>query len=150
ILKGPTGAGKSSAAEILRSLIDPRQPALRRVPTRANRLRSLALENHVLAFDDIIALAPHIAETLAAISTGDCIDLDDRLGPAAEPAQIEIQRPIILVLSPHARSPLPGGLADRAISIELPEIRPTQRRTASAIGEAFQRLHPLLLGQLCD
>ena len=150
VLKGQPGSGKSTAAHILRSLIDPRQPALRRVPTRASRLLHLALQNHVLAFDDVTALTPQIAESLTAISTGDCIDVDDRLGPTAEPAQIELQRPIILVLSSHSSSPLPPGLAGRTISVELPEIRPARRRTTAAIHDTFQRLHPEILGRLCD
>jgi hypothetical protein len=53
VLRGPAGSGKSLAAHLLRTLIDPVDSPLLPLPFNERRLHQQALANHVLVYDNI-------------------------------------------------------------------------------------------------
>lgn len=70
VVNGSAGSGKSTACEMLRSLIDPNKANLISQP-KSSELRVVAAENHVLAFDNISNISPNFSDSICKISTGD-------------------------------------------------------------------------------
>ncbi len=142
VLTGPPGSGKSSAARLLRSLIDPIAATFQPLPSSATGLLALAATHRVLAFDHVTRLPGAIADALCRVSTGAAVDLDR--GP--EPVPARLARPILLTA---AEPPADRALSDRALVVRMPTLAPANRRTESALANDFERLRPALLGALC-
>lgn len=69
-LTGPPGAGKSTAARMLRMLVDPATPELRREPREDRDVAAAARNCHVLAWDNLSGIRPWLADALCCLSTG--------------------------------------------------------------------------------
>jgi hypothetical protein len=87
ILQGPPGSGKTFAARILRSLIDPCTSTLIPIPSSVRDLLTLARHNWILAFDHLSALSPQLSDALCRLSSGLGATLREAVGPGAEPLQ---------------------------------------------------------------
>src|SRR3989442_9752452 len=64
VLQGPARCGKSVAARMLRSLIDPAESPFNPLPANERRLHSLAMQNWVLAFDHVSSLSRSMSDAL--------------------------------------------------------------------------------------
>jgi hypothetical protein len=69
-LFGEHGTAKSTAAKILRALIDPNTAPLRALPREDRDLFIAAINGRVLVFDNISFLADWISDTLCRLATG--------------------------------------------------------------------------------
>src|SRR5207302_2005581 len=85
ILQGPTGCGKTFAARILRSLVDPSAAPLTPIPSSVRDLLTIARYNWVLAFDHISALSPQLTDALCRISSGLGITVREAASAGLEP-----------------------------------------------------------------
>jgi hypothetical protein len=85
ILQGPPGSGKTFAARILRSLIDPSTSPLTPIPSSVRDLLTLARHNWILAFDHLSALSPQLSDALCRLSSGLGATLRETSGPGTEP-----------------------------------------------------------------
>lgn len=146
VLRGPSGSGKSFAARILRSLVDPCTAPLAPIPPSARELLSLAQHNWVLAFDHVAALSPPLADTLCRLSSGTGIAFRD--DPHREPALLWITRPILLTVTDDFTPP--PSLAARALIVDMPALSAQTRRTQEDLLAGLNRAFPLTLGALCD
>ena len=145
ILKGPPGSGKSFAAGILRSVVDPCAAPLTPIPSSVRDLRTLARQNWILAFDHISALSPPLIDALARLTTGLGATLRETAGPGAEPLQQYYKRPILLTVT--ERWSCPADLAHRALTVTLPPLAP---RTQDSLIDLFQQAWPGILAALCS
>ncbi len=146
-LTGEQGAGKSTAARMLRRLVDPHTAELRAEPKREEDVMIAAAGAHLLAFDNLSHLEPWLSDVLCRLSTGGAITRR-RLFTDGEEFSIEAIKPVMLT------SVVPiitrGDLLDRAITIDLPVMPESARRRESDIWQAFHAIAPEVLGALLD
>ena len=139
VLTGEQGSAKSTAARLLRSLVDPARPPTRGMP-RDERDTVIAARNRlVLALDNLSGLPTWLSDTLCRLSTGEGF-LTRALYTDDAEVVFEAIRPVILtgIENPSVR----GDLADRSIIVRLAPIADTARRTESELMEAFEEVRP--------
>ena len=147
VLHGEQGSGKSTAARILRSLIDPHTAPLRRAPNDIDDLMVSASHNHVVAFDNLSHLEPALSDAICRLSTGGgqakrALYTDD------DEHVLDAQRPVIIngIEELATRS----DLLDRALVVELPVIVDRTRTDERAFWTSFERERPRIFGALLD
>ena len=147
ILQGPPGSGKTFAARLLRSLIDPCGAALTPIPANLNDLYAAVRDNWVLAFDHVSTLAPPIADALCRLSSGLGVAFHEtgRRGP--EPAQQFHRRPVLLTVTEDFACP--AALAGRALIVDFPRLDPASRHTEAHLADTANDAWPAILGSLC-
>ena len=69
-LNGEQGSGKTTAAKMVRSLIDPHVAPLRGPPRDLRDLAIAAFNQYVLAFDNLSGISADLADALCRLSTG--------------------------------------------------------------------------------
>ena len=131
VLEGPTGSAKTTAARMLKALLDPTASTPGPLPSGVSALRKQAAENRVLIFDDVHRIGPVKASEIARLA-------DDEAQPRA----------IILVRACSSTAPLPEALERRALTVALAV--PETLRTLYDLKNEFQRIHPQVLGALCN
>ncbi len=147
VLHGEQGSAKSTTSKFLKALIDPAQSNLR-APSRDLRdLMISARHNWILAIDNISSCPEWLSDAFCRLSTGGGFAVRE-LYADGEEFTIDAIRP--LILNGITAAPSRHDLADRSVLIELPPISGKSRRTEVEICEAFSRLHPQVLGVLCD
>jgi hypothetical protein len=146
ILQGPSASGKTFAARVLRSLIDPNASALTPVPSTIRDLLAVARQNWVLAFDHVSGLAPQIPDALCRLSTG--LGASLRESPSeTEPLLQSYRRPVIITAT--SRWSPPPELAERALIVSLPALPATNRRPETELLASLTEAFPAILGALC-
>ena len=147
VLRGPLGSGKSTAARLLRVLIDPVTAPLWPPPSSARRLPEQVWFRWIAAFDHVSRLPSPLTGALCRLAAGGGYWRED---PADEygPVMIDLRRPILLVLAPG--TPLPPELASRALVVDLPALPPERRRTEAGLRRHFEQSWPSFLGALCS
>jgi hypothetical protein len=128
VLSGEQGSSKSTAAAILRGMLDPNTAPLRALPREDRDLFIAASNGHVLAFDNVSGLPYWISDTMCRLATGGGFavrqlytDQDEVLFDAARPQ-------ILNGIEDMVTRP---DLADRAIFLRLEPIAEERRRTGS-------------------
>jgi hypothetical protein len=117
-------------AHALRSLIDPSSVPVRPLPSRERELSQLALDNWVLAFDQVQRIPSEVSAALCAH---------------------EFARPVILITlgdEPHHAWAPSRALTNRTLAIDLPHI--PAPRPESALWREFEAFRPALTAALCD
>jgi putative DNA primase/helicase len=144
ILKGPHDTGKTTTARMLRTLVDPVAAPFLPKPATDSQLHRMAWDNRILAFDNVIRLAPAQAESLIRIATGAGFFIPEPHN-SRDPISVDFQRPIILTVPENSEAP--RLLHSSAFIVEL---RPANHRRESQILHEFDWIHPLALGALLD
>ena len=147
VLTGEQGSAKSTAAKLLRSLVDPARPPTMGMPRNERDAVIAARNRHVLAYDNLSGLPTWFSDTLCRLSTGEgyatrALYTDD------EEVVMEASRPVILtgIENPSVR----GDLTERSITIRLAPIADADRRTESELMAAFEEAVPVIFGALLD
>ena len=145
VLTGEEGSAKSTAAKLLRSLVDPANPPTTGMPRSERDAVIAALNRHVLAYDNLSGIPTSLSDTLFRLSTGEgyttrALYTDD------EEVVIEASRPVILtgIENPSVL----GDLADRSLIIRLSPISDADRLTESELMAAFEEVRPRIFGAL--
>lgn len=144
---GESGSAKSTAATVLRRLIDPVDAPLRAAPREERDLMIAALNGHVVSFDNVSKLPDAISDVLCRLASGTALSCR-QLYSDDEETILKAHRPIIL--NGIADVVTRGDLLDRAISITLPTIPDERRLCELRFWEHFKREHPFMLGALLD
>jgi len=130
---GEQGSGKSGAARVMKSLVDPSASPLRAPPQDVRDLLVAALSSWVLALDNMSGADPQLSDALCRLSTGGALS-GRTLYTNSEETLIEVQRPVILNgIDDLATRP---DLADRCIVLELPQLQ--RRATEHDLAAAFR------------
>ena len=147
VLLGEHGSAKTSATEIIRSLVDP-SVIVTRAPSRTERdLRVATGHSHVMAFDNLSSIPAWLSDGLSRVSTGSGYPTR-RLRTDGEESVICAMLPIIL--NGIGANLVRGDLADRAIAVHLDPIPGDKRRTKEEVDGVFQTEAPIILGALLD
>jgi hypothetical protein len=106
-----------------------------------------AAGGRIVALDNVSHLQPWLSDALCRISTGGALSTR-QLYTDGDEYVVEAVRPCILtgITSVITR----GDLLDRAISITLPAISESQRRTEAELWTQYDHLWPSVLGALLD
>jgi len=146
-LVGEQGSAKSTAAAILRALIDPNAAALRSPPSEARDLAVATRGSWVLAFDNVSRIPAELADALCRLSTGGAF-ATRRLYTDDEEVTFEARRPVILTSIPEVVTT--SDLASRTFTVLCPAIPDEDRRAEADLWADFEEARPRLMGALCD
>lgn len=147
ILQGEQGTAKSTAARVLRSLIDPNKAPLRENPREGRDLAIAANNGHVIGYDNISYLPPWLSDALCRVATGGGF-ATRQLYTDDEEKLFDFQRPIVLNgITDVATRP---DLLDRALLVGLPTISKKRRRAERELYAELERVKPEILGALLD
>ena len=147
VLVGEQGSAKSSAARILKQLVDPTVAPLRSLQPRERDVIVTAMGALVIAYDNVGALSEPMSDVICRLATG--AGLANRmLYTDAEAVLFELARPVLM--NGIEDFVTRGDLADRAFFVRFARIQEEDRRTETEINELFERLWPTLLGALLD
>jgi hypothetical protein len=146
-LNGEQGAGKTTAADMLRKLVDPHAAPLRALPRDVRDLAIAANNAHVLCFDNLSGIPTDVADAMCRLSTGGgfatrALYSDD------EERIFDGKRPIAMtsIVDVATRA----DLADRTLVALLEAIAAKERKTEREVREAFEKAAPYILGALLD
>jgi hypothetical protein len=146
-LAGEQGSAKSTAARLLRELIDPNSTPLRSEPRDVRDLMIAARNSWVIAFDNLSYLPAWLSDCLCRLSTGGGFSTRE-LYSDTEEVLFDVMRPVILTSIEDLAQR--GDLLERAIVLRLPTIPDDKRRTEKDLLDEFARAKPLILGALLD
>jgi hypothetical protein len=147
VLQGEQGTAKSTAAKVMRSLIDPSAAPLRSVPRDERDLMITARNSWIIALDNLSGLSPWLSDALCRIATeGGFVTRE--LYTDTDEVIINVQRPIILngIDDIATRQ----DLIDRAIIINLEPIPDDKRRPEAEFWRSFNEARLAILGALLD
>jgi hypothetical protein len=146
-LLGPQGAAKSTAARILRSVVDPSSVPLRSMPRDEHNLYIDGTSSWCVALDNVSTLPTWLSDALCRLATGGGFstrtlytDRDQQL--------FEAMRPVILNgIGDVVTRP---DLLDRALIVNLPAIPKDARRLERKLYAELERAMPEILGFIFD
>ena len=134
-ISGPAGSGKTSAARMLRSLIDPSTAPINFTPSSESAASRLTQDNTVVFIDGVTRLARKPAELLARLSTGI---------PAKFHGDMQnTSRPILLTTNDPTAA---DRLTARTLAIELPAL--ASPIPQDDLRQRFESLRPSLVAAL--
>jgi len=146
-LVGEQGAGKSTAARLIRRLIDPHVAELRAEPRTIDDIMIAATRSRVVALDNLSHLAPWLSDALCRVSTGGALTKRELYSNDDE-IIIEAVRPTIV--TSIADIITRGDLLDRAIAITLPVLPEGDRLPEAELWRRYDAAVPGILGALLD
>jgi hypothetical protein len=144
-LHGEQGSGKSTAAELLRMLIDPNQALLRPPPRDERDLVIAGTNGRVVALENLSVIHQWLSDSLCRVATGAGFGTRELYSDADE-ALFSVQLPI--VLNGIVEVITSGDLQDRSIVLMLPTI--DEYTSEDDLWQAFELAQPKLLGALLD
>ena len=145
VLAGEPGSAKTTAARMLRSLVDPARSPTRAMPKDERDATIAARNRRVLVFDNLSHLPVWFSDLLCRFVTGQgyatrALWTDD------EEKVFEASLPLILTSIDNVA--VRGDLADRALIVRLDHIAETDRRTESALWSDFEEARPRIFAAL--
>jgi energy-coupling factor transporter ATP-binding protein EcfA2 len=144
-LHGEQGSGKSTAARMLRSLVDPNTASLRSAPKDERDLMIAANNSWCVAFDNLTTLSESLSNALCRLATGGGFATRE-LYANDEETIFDAQRPILLNGINEVATK--SDLLDRSILVHLPVIAEEERRDEETIWGEFERDRPRIFGAL--
>ena len=144
-LHGEQGSAKSTAARVLRELIDPNSAPLRSEPREPRDLMIAANNGWVIALDNMSHLKPWLSDALCRLSTGGGFSTR-KLYRDDEEMIFEAMRPLILTGIEEVATR--GDLLDRSLLVSLPTIAEDDRRPEKEFWADFNRRRPRLFGAM--
>lgn len=146
-LQGEHGSAKSSAAKMMKELVDPTKGELRSLPPSKQDLYISALRSWVLSYDNLSGILAWASDVLCCLSTGGGFSVR-ALYSDNEEAIFEAKRPIIIngIEDLATRN----DLADRLLLMYLPVVPPNKRREEAVLFNEFEQAKPRILGALFD
>ena len=147
VLTGEQGSAKSTAARLLRSLVDPSTVPLRSLPRDERDLSITASNSWLIALDNVSSLTPWLSDAISRLATGGGFATRE-LYTNAEEVLFAATRPVVLngIGDIATRS----DLLDRAIIVTLPTISDDKRRTEAELWGEFEQVRPSALAALLD
>jgi len=146
-LHGEQGAAKSSAARLLRDLLDPNIAPLRSEPRDERDLVIAASNGRIVALDNVSSLSPSLSDALCRLATGGGFATRE-LYSDAEEVIFNAVRPAIL--TGIAEVATRGDLLDRSILVTLEPIPERERLTEADLESRWADVAPVAFGALLD
>ncbi|WP_155984125.1 hypothetical protein [Thermus scotoductus] len=145
LLKGEKGSGKTTAARILKGLVDPHQ-VLSMAPSRDMKdLMVAAYWSHLVVMDNVSVFSQEFADALCRMATGEALYLRKLYTDYSEEVVV-YRRPLVItsVVDPMTQP----DLIDRALSVELYRVPDTDRKPEEDLYARLTELRPRIMGAL--
>lgn len=146
LLRGEQGAGKSTTAKTVASIVDPSPVPLRTAPSDIEAWAVAAAGSYVVPVDNVTTIQSWLSDALCRSVTGDGL-VKRRLYSDAGLVVLAIRR--VVILTSIDAGALRGDLADRLLPIDLERMSDGDRRLDEDLAETFTQVHASLLGSLC-
>ena len=147
VLLGERGSAKSTAARILRSLVDPSTVPLRTMPRNPHDLYIDAVSSWTISLDNISSLSKWLSDTLCMLATGGGFSTRT-LFTDREQELFDAMRPIIL--NGITDVVTADDLVQRSLIVRLPTLAKGSYRTEREIQRELQAFTPQILAALLD
>ncbi len=147
LLLGEQGTAKSTAARLIRSVIDAHVAPLLTLPDRERDLLVGARSCHVSTYDNLSGVRGEVADVLCRLATGGGL-LVRRLYTDADPVVLSVMRPILITAISHPT--VRGDFLDRTLCVTLPPIPENRRRSETEMWAEFEPVRAQVLGGLLD
>lgn len=144
---GEQGTGKTTAASLLMSLIDPSAAPTRKPPRGPEEFVNQMHGTWVVAFDNLSTVPIWLSDSLCRAVTGEG-DVRRQLHTDSGQIVFSFKRPIMLTGIDFAG--IRGDLADRLLLVELRRIPDTERLSESDLKRRWEAARPKLLGALLN
>jgi hypothetical protein len=146
-LFGEQGSGKSTAAKLLVSVVDPSPVPARKPPRDAESWVTAAAGSWVVGLDNLSDLADWLSDSICRAVTGDG-DVRRRLYTDADLAVFAYRR--CLILNGIDLGATRGDLADRLLPVTLPRIADAGRLDEAELWPRWNAIHGSVLGAVLD
>lgn len=146
-LQGEQGSAKSTTARLIRSVIDPNAAPLRAIPKTVEDLMIAARNGWLLVFDNLSHIPEWMSDAFCRLATGGGFSTRKLYENHGE-VLFDSVRPVIL--NGIEEFIVRSDLADRAILLNLPTIKPKRRKTEEQLRESWEIGLPLILGGFCN
>lgn len=145
LIQGQQGSAKSTLARVLRSLVDPSDPAQSPKPRSERDFAIAARNSWVMAFDNLSKVSAEFSDALCRMATGTGFRTR-KLYTDTEEIILQLCRPQILngIEDLATRD----DLRDRGILFELPVIPSDERKRERTFWKDFEDAQPRILGAL--
>ncbi|MET9366073.1 ATP-binding protein [Streptomyces sp. NPDC006632] len=144
-LSGEQGTAKSTATKMLVSLLDPSAAPARSTPKDPDDWSTAAVGSWVVGLDNLSRIPEWLSDAMCRAATGDA-NVKRTLYSDSDVTVQEFRR--VLIVNGIDVGTLRGDLADRMIPVHLHRI--TQRRTETALWEAYHDAQPRIVGALLN
>ena len=141
------GTGKTTAAKVLSSLVDPSPVPIRKAPKDPDSWVTAAAGSWVVTLDNLSTLPDWLSDSLCRAVTGDG-DVRRKLYSDNELVTFSYRRCIIV--TGIDLGAVNGDFADRLLPITLKGIDEQQRRDERDVWAGWADDHPIILGALLD
>jgi energy-coupling factor transporter ATP-binding protein EcfA2 len=145
VVNGEQGSGKSTFSRLLRTLVDPNAAPIRTASRDERDLIVMAMNSHVLAFDNMSKVDIWLSDALCRLATGGGFSTRALHTDSGEMLFMG-QRPIILNGIP-ALTDRPD-LADRAVNVRLRSISESERSAEDEFWANWDAAYPRVFGAL--
>jgi hypothetical protein len=146
-LVGEQGTAKSTAARVLRALVDPFAAPLRTPPRDERDLQISAKNSHVIAFDNLSRLDPWLSDALCRVATGGGLAIRELYSDTNETI-FDAQRPVLLNGIEDVATR--GDLIERCIIVYLSPIEESRRLEEARFWANFEAAKPRIFGVLLN
>ena len=146
VVNGEQGSGKSTFSRLLRTLVDPNAAPIRTASRDERDLIVMAMNSHVLAFDNLSKVDIWLSDALCRLATGGGFSTR-ALHTDSDEMIFMAQRPIILNGIPSLTDR--PDLADRAVNVRLRSISESERSAEDEFWADWDAAYPRVLGALC-
>jgi len=142
---GEHGTGKTTAAKVLVSLIDPGPVPLLGAPKDLREWPVMLHNSYTVGLDNVSFISHEFSDALCRAVTGDGL-VKRELYSDLEVIPMSFQR--MMVLNGISFAELRGDLADRIVMCEVERIDPSRIKTEEEHGRLWRQAHPRILGAL--
>jgi Domain of unknown function (DUF3854) len=146
-LMGEQGCAKSTAARVVRAMVDPFKAPLRSAPRDERDLCIAANNSRVLALDNISYLPHWLSDALCRLATGGGL-ATRQLYTDSDEVVFEVMRPVVMNGIEDVATR--GDFVERSIPVTLPVIGERNRRAEANFWRAFEEARPRILDALLD
>lgn len=145
--RGEQGTGKSYAAQMVISLVDPSGAPKRSAPRDLKGWATQAFNSWALCLDNVSVIPDWLSDALCRAVTGEGV-VDRALYTDDDVVVLEFRR--VLAMTTIDAGSLAADLAERLVTIELHLISDEQRREEGELNQAFNDAHAAILASLFD
>ena len=147
MLGGEHGTGKSSAARLLGSIVDPSPAPLRSVPRDTEGWAMAAAGSWIVTIDNVSGIPLWWSDALCKVVTGDGW-IRRQLYTDSSLVVLRFKR--VVILTSIDAGALRGDLGDRLLLVDLKPIPDNQRRTEAELDGIAASMNPNVFGALLD
>ncbi|HEY4760660.1 MAG TPA: hypothetical protein VIH42_08780 [Thermoguttaceae bacterium] len=145
LVNGEHGSCKSTTCRRLRALVDPNSVPLRDSPKNEQNLMIWAKNSHVIALDNLSSVPKDLSNAMCRLATGGGHSERANYTDASETLFYSVRPQMLNGIGDIATR---SDFLDRALSINLPIVPKSARKTEKELDAQFAKVHASIFGAL--